>query len=345
MRYYPGKHRHTCGIDLHARSLYVCVLDSSDAVVLHRKVAATPEALLTTLAPYRDDLIIGCECMFTWYWLADLCADEGIAFVIGHALYMKAIHGAKVKNDRVDSHKIARLLRAGLFPMGYVYPKRMRATRDLLRRRTHLMRWRAQLLAHISTTTAQYNMAPLTKRLIHPQNRDGVVERFTEPAVQQSMQANLTLIGHIDDVLRELELSILRAARQHAPQTLWLLRTVPGIGKLLSLNILYEVGDINRFESVGNFASYCRLIKPAKTSDGKRVGSGERRIGNAHLRWSFGEAAAGFPRKHPTGKRIVERLKKRYAKRTMSVLAHKLGRAVYFMLKRNEAFDVTRLIN
>lgn len=345
MRFYNGKHRHTCGIDLHARSLHVCVLDAVGDVALHRKVAATPEALLAALAPFRDNLVVGAECMFAWYWLADLCADEGIDFVLGHALYMKAIHGSKVKNDRVDSHKIALLVRSGMFPMAYVYPKRMRATRDLLRRRTHLMRMRAQLLAHVSTTTAQYNLPALSKRLIHPQNRDGVVERFAELAVQQSVQANLTLAAQIDDVLRELELSILRAARQHAPQTLALLRTVPGIGKLLALNILYEVGDINRFDSVGDFASYCRLIKPAKTSDGKPVGQGNRRIGNAHLRWSFGEAAAGFPRKHPTGKRIVERLRKRYAKRTMGVLAHKLGRAVFFMLKRNEAFDVTRMIN
>jgi len=345
MRFYPGKHQHTCGIDLHARSLHVCVLDAAGDVALHRKIAATPGALLAALAPFRDDLVVGAECMFAWYWLADLCAEHDIAFVLGHALYMKAIHGAKVKNDRVDSKKLALLLRSGMFPMAYVYPKRMRATRDLLRRRTHLMRMRAELLAHISIINAQYNLEPITKRLIYAANRDTVAERFAEPAVRQSIQANLAVVAELDVVLSELELSILRAARQHAPQTLALLRTVPGIGKLLALNILYEVGDINRFEAVGNFASYCRLVKPHKMSDGKVVGAGSRRIGNAHLRWSFGEAAAGFPRKHPVGKRIVDRLRKRHGKRTMSVLAHKLARAVYFMLKRNEAFDVNRLIS
>ena len=75
------------------------------------------------------------ECMFTWYWLADVCAAEGIPFVLGHALAMKAIHGGKAKNDRIDSHKIAVLLRGGMLPQAYVYPAAMRSTRDLIRRR------------------------------------------------------------------------------------------------------------------------------------------------------------------------------------------------------------------
>ena len=89
------------------------------------------------------------ECMFTWYWLADLCAAEGLTFVLGHALAMKAILGGKAKNDMIDSHKIASLLRGGLLPQAYVYPAGMRSTRDLLRRRLHLVRKRGELLAHI----------------------------------------------------------------------------------------------------------------------------------------------------------------------------------------------------
>lgn len=115
-------------------------------------------------------------------------------------------------------------------------------------------------------------------------------------------------------MLRDLELTILRSAREHAPQTLHLLRTVPGIGKLLALNPLHEIHDIHRFETVGDFVSYCRLIRPDKTSAGKRVGSGPTKVGNAHLRWTFGEAAAGFSKQNPTGQRIVERLGRKHDK-------------------------------
>ena len=158
MRFYNRQHRHYCGIDLHVKTMYVCILDATGQVLVHRNVTSTPEAFLATVAPYRDDLVVAAECMFTWYWLADLCAAEGIAFVLGHALAMKAIHGGKAKNDKIDSHKIAVLLRGGLLPQAYVYPATMRATRDLLRRRLHLVRKRGQLLAHIQNTRHQYQL-------------------------------------------------------------------------------------------------------------------------------------------------------------------------------------------
>ena len=158
MRFYNRQHRHYCGIDLHVKTMYVCILDATGQVLVHRNVPSTPEALLEAVAPYRDDLVVAAECMFTWYWLADVCAAEGIAFVLGHALAMKAIHGGKAKNDKLDSFKIASLLRGGLLPQAYVYPAAMRATRDLIRRRLHLVRKRGQLLAHIQNTRAQYNL-------------------------------------------------------------------------------------------------------------------------------------------------------------------------------------------
>src|SRR5437867_7883433 len=117
-----------------------------------------PKIFLLAIAPYRPDVVVGVECIFTWYWMADLCAAEGIPFVLGHALYMKAIHGGKAKNDRIDAHKIAVLLRGGMIPQAYVYPAEMRSTRDLLRRRMQLMRQRAELLAHVQNTNHQYNL-------------------------------------------------------------------------------------------------------------------------------------------------------------------------------------------
>src|SRR6266511_2474275 len=148
MRFYPTQHPFYCGIDLHARTMYVCLLDQAGATLLHRNMTATPEALLKTIAPSRDQIVLAAECLFPWYWLADLCAEEGIPVVLGHALSMKAIHGGKAKNDTIDAHKIAMLLRGGMLPKAYVYPADLRATGDLLRRRTHLMRKRSELLAH-----------------------------------------------------------------------------------------------------------------------------------------------------------------------------------------------------
>ena len=148
-RFYTNQHQYYCGIDLHARSMYVCIVNHDGEILVHRHMKAAPEPFLKAVAPYRDGLVVAVECLFTWYWLADLCAQEGIPFVLGHALYMKAIHGGKAKHDTIDSQKIAALLRGGMLPQAYVYPAEMRATRDLLRRRTHLMRQRSELLAHV----------------------------------------------------------------------------------------------------------------------------------------------------------------------------------------------------
>jgi transposase len=129
MKFYTQTHQHYCGIDLHARSLYVCILDRDGTILAHKNVKASPEALLAIIAPYRDDLLIGVECMFTWYWVADWCRQENITFILGHALYLRAIHGGKAKNDKIDSLKIATLMRGGMFPVAYLYPREMRGTR------------------------------------------------------------------------------------------------------------------------------------------------------------------------------------------------------------------------
>ena len=260
MRFYTQQHQYYCGIDLHARSMYLCILDQNGAIVLHRNMAAAPEPFLRAIAPYRTDLAVAVECIFTWYWLADLCAQEGIPFVLGHALYMKAIHGGKAKNDKIDAHKIAVLLRGGMLPQAYVYPAEKRATRDLLRRRLHLMRERAQLLAHIQNTNSQYNLPEIGKKIAYKANREGVAERFAEPSVQKSIAVDLALIDRYDQLLTELELYITNTAKAHDANAFYRLRSVPGIGKILALVLLYEIEDIHRFPRVQDFVSYPEVI-------------------------------------------------------------------------------------
>ena len=143
--------------------------------------------------------------MFSWYWLADLCAEEKIKFVLGHALYMKAIHGGKAKNDRIDSEKIAGLLRGGNFPEAYVYPSRMRSTRDLLRRRNHLVRKRSELVGHIQNTNSQYNLPAFGKKLVYAPNRRKlkVAERFADSSVRKNVEVDLDLLDHYDPLIHE----------------------------------------------------------------------------------------------------------------------------------------------
>jgi transposase len=231
---------------------------------------SAPEPFLQAIAAYREDLVVCVECIFTWYWLADLCTREGMPFVLGHALYMKAIHGGKAKNDTIDAHKIAVLLRGGMLPQAYVYPAAMRATRDLLRRRMSLVRKRAELLTHVQQTNSQYHLPDLGKKIADKANRNGVATRFPDPAVQKSVEVDLALIGYYDPLLSDLECHIIKAAKQHDAQTLYLLQTVPGIGTILSLVLLYEIHNISRFPSVQDVVSSCRLVKCAKESAGKR---------------------------------------------------------------------------
>ena len=250
MRFYNTQHPFYCGIDLHARAMYVCILDQAGETLLHRNMKTTPEAFLKAIAPYRPHIVVAVECMFTWYWLADLCADEEIPFVLGHALYMKAIHGGKAKNDRIDSHKIAVLLRGGMLPQAYVYPAEMRATRDLLRRRMHLAHKRGELLAHVQNTNSQYNLPAIGKNIAYKANRDGVAERFADPAVQKSIEVDLALVSYYDELLRDVEFTIMQTAKQHDANTLYLLQPVPCIGKILSLVLLDEIHHIDRFPRV-----------------------------------------------------------------------------------------------
>jgi transposase len=345
MKFYVKQHQYYCGIDLHTNKMYLCVLDREGRVRLHKNLKTSPANFLRSIEPFREDVVVAVECIFTWYWIADLCEQEKIPFVLGHALYMKAIHGGKAKNDKIDSHKIAVLLRGGMLPQAYVYPAKMRATRDLLRRRNHFMHKRAELLAHIQNTRSQYNLPQTFGRIARPQNRTGIARQFSQVSVQCSIAANLQLISVYDKLLDQLEREIIKTAQFHDPVSYALLKTIPGVGRILALVMLYEIEDIGRFPRVQDFASYCRLVKCAKESNGKKYGSSGKKIGNAHLKWAFSEASVLFLKGNDQGRQYLEKLALKHGKgKALAILAHKLGRAVYFMLKRKEAFDQAKFL-
>lgn len=347
MKVYNKQHPYYCGIDLHARTMYVCILDDTGRKVFHKNIPCDPDRFLQAIAPYREGLVVGVECIFCWYWIADLCETEGIDFILGHALYMKSIHGVKTKNDRIDSLKIARLLRGGNFPVAYVYPPEMRATRDLMRRRNHFVRKRAELISHIQNTTMQYNLDPLgtISRPHHRRDKD-IVGHFPDPVVQLIVETDLQLIDHYDPIIKNLDKQILALAKGHDRMSLQLLRSIHGVGEVLSLTMLYEIHDIGRFPSRGEFCSYARLVKGQKSSAGKNYGTTGKRIGNAHLRWAFSEAAVMFLRKNNQVERYYNRLINRHGKsKALSIVAKRLGIAVYYMLKRHKSFNTNMFLN
>ncbi len=345
MKFYNNTHPYYCGIDLHARSLYVCIIDQAGETCVHKEISANPDKLAKLLEPYLGQMVVGVECMHCWYWVADFCEDLGIDFILGHALYMKAIHGGKAKNDRIDSFKIANLIRGGNFPVAYVYPKEMRATRDLLRRRMKIVRHGADLKAHVANTTSQYNLPPNKVNLKNKSAREHIRSAFPDPVVQRNMDLNMSILECYAKELSKLEWFIETQARQHNPVHLHLLHSVSGIGRILALTIIYEIGDISRFESVQTFASYSRLVKCKAESAGKSYGTQGSKIGNAHLKWAFSEAAVLYLRGNEKAQKYLQRLQRRMSKaKALSALAHKLGRCVYFMLKNETVFDEKKFL-
>jgi transposase len=345
MRFYNQPHRFYCGVDLHARTLSLCILDAAGTTVLHTTIVASPNAVLKAVEPFRDGLVVACECMFAWYWLADLCQKEGLPFVLGHALYMKAIHGGKAKTDMIDAHKIAVLLRGGMLPQAYVYPKGMRETRDLLRRRTFLVRRRAEALVHLVNTNSQYNLPPLSKKLCYAANRAelDLPSRFADASVKKNVEADLALIDAYDEQIRDLELYLTRSAKIDDPQAYARLRSIPGVGPVLSLILLYEIHEIRRFPEAGQFLSYARLVRCVHESAGKKQGTGGNKIGNAHLKWAFSEAVCLLLRQSERAKKwLARREKKQGKKKALGALAARLGRAVYHLLRKGEVFDESR---
>ncbi|MEE9397271.1 MAG: IS110 family transposase [Methylococcales bacterium] len=345
MNFYNNIHPYYCGIDLHARLLYVCIIDQTGNTCVHKEIPASKDKLHQLLEPYIGNIIVGVECMHCWYWVADFCDDIGVDFILGHALYMKAIHGGKAKNDRIDSFKIANLMRGGNFPLAYVYPKLMRATRDLLRRRMKIVRHGADLKAHVANTTSQYNLPANKVNLKNKDAREQLRSTFPDQSVQKSIDLDMALLDCYAGELSKIEWYIQQQAKQHKPKHFHLLKSVWGIGPILSLTIIYEIGEINRFESVQKFASYARLVKCKAESAGKIYGTSGNKIGNAHLKWAFSEAAVLYLRGNKKAQAYLLKLQKRMSKaKALSALAHKLGRCVYFMLKNERVFDETRFL-
>jgi transposase len=258
---------------------------------------------------------------------------------------MKAVHGCKTKCDRKDAEAIARLLKGGNFPPAYAYPRERRGLRDLLRARLRLVRQRAELYGHVHTARRQANLPPVSSDVKYKSKRAAITADIPDPFVRRRVETDLALLAPLDTAIRQLEADIEDAAQQLFPTELAVLQSTPGVGPVLSLTILLEIDTIDRFDTRQQFCSYARLCGAVQESDNKRVGVGNRKAGNAWLKWAFSEAAVLSAQKDERIGALRQRLASKLGKpKALSALAHKLGRAFYHMLHTKQVFDVNRFV-
>jgi transposase len=346
MRFAKVESKYYCGIDLHSRSMYISVMDKEGEVLFHRNMPNDFNIFNNYVERFRPNMAVGVESSCYYYWLADACKEADIPFYLGHAYYMKAINGGKVKNDRVDSRKIADLLRCNLFPLAYDYPREMRPTRDLLRRRHFFMWRRASTYSHLQVICTQHAIIDLEPKIVKNKlRRNQLLKLFDDKELQMMISLDLMFIEFLDPVIAQLERHIREKAKHHNHLDYQLLRSIPGVGEILSLIILYETHDIKRFKTVQRYASYCGVVKCERSSGGKTIGAKNTKIRNPYLKWAFGEAILKAQVSEAKIGKLYKRLKSKYGLgRAKSIIAHRFAVATYFMLKNKQTFDVERFV-
>lgn len=331
-----------CAIDLHSSNNVVVVIDENDRIVFRKRLANELDVVVAHLAPFRERLhAVAVESTFNWYWLVDGLAEAGFNLQLVNPCAVQQYRGLKRTDDESDAFWLAHLMRLQLLPLGYIYPKAERGVRDLLRKRLQLVRCR---VAHM--LSAQNQLWRSTGRKVSgkriKQADSTLCELVTDPNVQRAVQANLTVIATLNTEIGALESAV--EAQMRTRPDLRSLLTINGVGDILGLTIALETGDIHRFPTVGQFASYCRCVNSERLSNGKRKASNNRRNGNAYLAWAFDEAAHSIIRHHKGAHRFYQR--KRAQKNgalATKALAHKLARAAYYVLRDGVAFDDRRL--
>lgn len=328
------------GIDLHAKNSVIVLLDEHDAVVYRKRVPNQLAVILQQLAPYRErvhGLVV--ESTYNWYWLVDGLLDADYTVHLANPAAMKQYAGLKYTDDHTDAQWLAHLLRLGLLPTGYIYPKEERAVRDLLRKRSQLVRQQTMNVLSIQNLLLRNTGTTLSSARIKRLTPAGIPPLVSLPEVALALQATVTVLHGLTEQIAHLEKAVkARVALQPAFQHL---RSVHGIGETLALTIMLETGDIRRFPTVGQFASYCRCVRSAKLSNGKRKGRGNTKNGNKYLAWAFVEAAHFAVQWDPKVRRFYERKKaKTHALVAHKAVAHKLARACYHMLRDQVPFDV-----
>jgi transposase len=330
------------GIDLHSNNSVINLLDESDKVVYNKRLPNDLPTILLALSPYQSQIEgVAIESTFNWYWLVDGLMEEGYPIHLVNTAAVQTYNGLKHTNDAHDARWLAHLLRLGILPTGYIYPKEERAVRDLLRKRAQLVRMRTTNLLSIQNLYTRNTGESLSGDAIKRLTPEDVALLLPCEDHALALNCNLSVLQQCREQITIIEKSVLKRARLR-PEFQSLL-TVPGIGRILALTIMLETGDIRRFDKAGNFASYARCVDSNKFSNGKKKGENNRKNGNKYLAWAFVEAANFSIRYSDTIKSFYQR-KSAKTKRVIAIkaVAHKLARACFYVMRDNVEFDVKK---
>jgi transposase len=330
------------GIDLHSNNSVVALLDEQDRVVYRQRLANDAPRVLEALAPYREGIVgLVVESTYNWYWLVDALMDAGYRVHLANTAAIVQYSGLKYSDDDSDARWLAKLLRLGLLPEGYIYPKEQRAVRDLLRRRSRLVQQHTANVLAVQNLLARSRGQSLSANAVKRLTPEAVARLLPNPNLALAVQSTLLAMRGQEAAIELLEREALAQVRGRAPYRHLL--SVSGIGPVLGLTILLETGPVERFGQVGQYASYSRCVGSAHLSNGKRKGHGNTKSGNKYLAWAYVEAANFAVRYNPTIKRYYQRKRaKTNGIVAIKTVAHKLARACYWMLREGTEFAVNR---
>jgi transposase len=320
----------------------VALCDEDDRVVYRHRLPNDAEVILAALAPYREELVgLVVESTYNWYWLIDALMDAGYRVHLANTAAIVQYSGLKYSDDDSDAAWLAKLLRLGLLPEGYIYPKEQRAVRDLLRRRSRLVQQHTANLLAVQNLFARNRGRSLSANAIKRLTPERVSELLPDANLALAVQCTLLAMRGQEAAIELLEREACAQVKGQPPYAHLL--TTSGIGKILGLTILLETGPIERFARVGHYASYCRCVGAERLSNGKRKGHGNTKCGNKYLAWAYLEAANFAVRYNPAIKRYYQRKRaKTNGVVAIKTVAHKLARACYYMLREGTDFDVNR---
>lgn len=331
-----------CAIDLHSTNNVPVIIDDHDKILFQKRLPNDLPKVISALKPFKEDLHgVAVESTFNWYWLVDGLDDNQFNTLLVNPAAVKQYDGIKHTDDYSDAFHLAHLMRLGILPTGYIYPKAERAVRDLLRKRLQMVRHRVTHMLSAQNQIWRTTGLNVTSKPIK-QADFSLLNMINDRHVKMAIKSNLMIIQALNQQVDELEHTVLQQIKLK-PEFLSLL-TIDGIGKILGMTIMLEIGDIHRFPSVGNFSSYARCVDSSRISNGKRKGANNRKNGNKYLSWAFVEAAHCIIRHNKTAHKFYQR--KRAQKNgalATKALAHKLARAAYHVIRNQEPFKLDLL--
>ena len=327
------------GLDLHSTNTYIGILDTDFKRVFKKRVSNNLDLILETLQPFRGQLKgLVVESTYNWYWLVDGLMDAGYGCVhLANPSAIKQYEGLKHSDDQHDAFFLAQLLILGILPLGYIYPKEDRPVRDLARKRMFLVKHKTAHILSLQSLIARCCGQRISTNQIRNLTVADLRQLLREEYLFLSAQTNLDTIAFLIQQIKALEKAIKKKVK--LDKAFEQLMTVPGIGFILAMTIMLEVGNISRFAKVGNFASYCRCVSSQRLSDGKAKGSGNRKNGNRYLSWAFVEAAQ-------LGRRYSQRFGRYYDRKAAQTntivatkaLSNKLARICYYIMRDQVPF-------